>query len=200
MNRYPVFFCLICLAALPIYQPVSLAAVDPPLEIAEFRLGSNISEYSDIDHADYLQEIEVADWYGFRRGYISYGTCAYPDTVVKIRMKYEDSSKKFYDELLKKFKEKFGPPDEWKGDAFGVVHTWKWTFFDEQDRRINLVLQHNLQNPNENIGNIVKLSLPDREEEERLCFLKLCEANKDAEARERMEKRKLPQWDYMIPR
>ncbi len=183
-----------------IYHPVSLAAAKAPLEIAEFRLGSNVSEYSDIDHANYLQQIEVSDWYGFRRGYISYGTCAYPNTIVNIRMKYQDSRKEFFDELLKKYKNKFGPPDEWRGDAFGIVHTWKWTFYDEKDRRINMILQHNLQNHHENIGNIVKLSLPDREEEERLCFLKLCETNKDAEAMEKIEKRKSPDWDFMIPR
>lgn len=112
-------------------------------------------------------------------------------------MKYEDSSKDFYETLLKKFKKKFGKPALWGGDAFGILSKWKWIFIDENNRRVNLILQHNLKNHNENIGNMVKLYYPEREKEERLCFIEQCEINKSEEqARERKEMN----WDYMIPR
>ena len=37
-----------------------------------------------------------------------------------------------------------------------------------------MLLQNNLKNPNEVIGNMVKLSLPDQIEAERKCFNKTC--------------------------
>lgn len=175
-------------------------AVEAPSEIAGFKLGEDITEYQEIEYANYLREVVVNDWYGFKKGIISYGTCAYPGQIVKIRMKYEDSSKKFYDELLKKFKQKYGKPNEWKGDAFGVLYVWKWQFIDSDNRRVNLILQHNLQDDNENIGNVIKLSFPEREEDERLCFIEFCEINKTDQQKEHIKARLEPDWEYMIPR
>ena len=115
-------------------------------------------------------------------------------------MKYEDSSKTFYYELLKRFKQKYGKPNEWKGDAFGVLYVWKWQFFNSDNERVTLILQHNLQNHNETIGNQVKLSYSERLEEERLCFIEYCETSKSAEEQERIKQRMKPDWDHMIPR
>jgi len=173
---------------------------EAPTEIGGFKLGEDITEYSDIEYSDYLKEVVINDWYGFRKGIISHGTCAYPGQIVTMRMKYADPTKSFYDELLKKFKKKFGKPAEWNGDAFGVVYSWKWRFIDENNRRVSLTLQHNLQNDNQNIGNMVKLSYPEMVEEERLCFIEYCEENKSAEEQEKIKERMQPDWDYMIPR
>ena len=176
------------------------SAADVPTEIGGFKLGEDITEHPEVEGANYLREVVVNDWHGFRKGIISYGTCAHPGLIVKMRMKYDDSSKHFYDELLKRFKDKFGSPDVWKGDAFGILYVWKWRFVDEQNRRVNLILQHNLHNDDENIGNLVKLSYPEWEEEERLCFIKFCEDNKSQEQGAQLEQRMKPDWDYMIPR
>lgn len=180
--------------------PSVLPAFEVPHEIAGFTLGADITDYPEIEYTNYLKEMVIDDWHGFKKGIISYGTCAYPGEIVKLRMKYKDSSKEFYHLLLKKFKKQFGKPTEWKGDAFGVLYIWKWSFIDDNDRRISLSLQHNLQNHNENIGNVVKLSFPEREEEERLCFIEYCEINKSPEEKQRIQQRIEPDWDYMIPR
>ena len=185
--------CFILLAGAPV------TAVEAPSEVGGFKLGDDISEYLDFD-ANYLKEVVVNDWHGFRKGIIYYGTCAYPGQIVRIRMKYEDSSKTFYYELLKRFKQKYGKPNEWKGDAFGVLYVWKWQFFNSDNERVTLILQHNLQNHNETIGNQVKLSYPERLEEERLCFIEYCETSKSAEEQERIKQRMKPDWDHMIPR
>jgi hypothetical protein len=142
----------------------------------------------------------VNDWHGFRRGVISYGTCAYPGKIAKIQMKYEDSSKEFYKEILKKFKKQFGKPSEWKGDAFGNLYIWRWSFVDAEGRRVSLSLQHNLMNASENIGNQVKLSFPERVEEERFCFIEYCETTKTPEEKERLDEQMQPDWDFMMPR
>ena len=185
--------CFILFAGAPV------TAVEAPSEVGGFKLGDDISEYLDFDE-NYLKEVVVNDWYGFRKGIIYYGTCAYPGQIVRIRMKYEDSSKTFYYELLKRFKQKYGKPDEWKGDAFGVLYVWKWQFFNSDNERVTLILQHNLQNHNETIGNQVKLSYSERLEEERLCFIEYCETSKSAEEQERIKQRMKPDWDHMIPR
>lgn len=171
-----------------------------PTEIGGFKLGELITDYPHIEYSDYLKEVVVNDWHGFRKGIISYGTCAYPGQIVKIRMKYQDSSKDFYHDLLKKFKSRYGEPDEWKGDAFGVLHVWKWRFVDDQDRGVSMILQHNLQDHNENVGNMVKLSFPEMMRDERFCVIEFFEKDKTAEEKEMIKQRMKPDWDYMLPR
>ena len=191
---------IIILSAGLIVADFPVQAAEVPTEIGGFKLGANITDYEEIEYANFLREVVVNDWYGFRKGIISYGTCAYPGQIIKIRMKYENASQNFYQELLNKFKARYGKPDEWKGDSFGVLHIWKWRFVDEQNRRVNLILQHNLMNDDQNVGNMVKMSLPEMVEEERLCFIKFSEGNKTAEEKEQIKKRRKPDWEYMLPR
>ena len=176
------------------------SAIEPPKEIAGFSLGADITDYADIEYSNYLKEVVITDWHGFRKGIISYGICAEPGKIVRISMKYEDSSKDFFDKLLKAFTEKFGNPSIWGGDAFGILSRWKWVFTDENNFRVNLILQHNLKNHNENIGNIVKLYYPEREKEERLCFIQQCEINNSSEQQEQLNERKKLKWEYMVPK
>ena len=111
-------------------------------------------------------------------------------------MKYKENSRKFYKELLKRFKKKFGKPDEFTGDAFGIVLSWKWRFKDKDNNYISLTLQHNLKNLNETVGNMVKLTLPDRIETERKCFLKMCEESKMLCPTSMMSE----DWENLIPK
>ena len=177
----------------------AVSSIEIPHEIGGFRLGEDITEYSEIEYSNYLKEVVVTDWHGFRKGIISYGICAFPGRIVRISMKYEDSSKDFFDELLKKYRDKFGKPAKWGGDAFGILSKWKWIFIDENNRTVNMILQHNLKNDNENIGNIVKLYYPEREREERLCFIEQCEINKSEAQQKQILERKEMNWDYLIP-
>ena len=182
---------------------VSLAfskEIEVPNEIGGFVLGSDVGDYQDIEHSNYLKEVVVTDWHGFRKGIISYGVCDKPDAIVKIRMKYEDSSKRFFDKLLKIYKKKFGNPQRWKGDSFGILHVWKWKFTDKDGRIINLLLQHNLKDTDENIGNSVKMSLPQQDERERLCFIESCDLPINEEHKKRKEQLNKIDWELLIPR
>jgi len=194
------YFTAATLIIIALLSFTSVAAYDTPTEIGGFKLGEFITDYPQIEYSEYLKEVVVNDWHGFRKGIISYGTCAYPGRIVKIRMKYQNSSKAFYDELLKKFKSRYGKPSEWKGDAFGVLYIWKWRFVDKDNRRVNLILQHNLQNDDENVGNMVKISFPELMDEERFCVIDFFEKNKTAEEKETIKQRMKPDWDYMLPR
>jgi hypothetical protein len=170
-----------------------------PHEIAGIVLGTSIDDYPDIIRTNFLKEVVVTDWHGFRKGIISYGTCKYIDRILKMDMKYQDKSKEFYQKLLKEFREKFGEPDSWNGDSFGVLHIWKWHFVDEDQNQVSMALQYNGKNSDETIGNVVKLTYPQKIEEERLCFVELCH-NKASSDEKRREELKKFDWSHLVPR
>ncbi len=188
---------------LGIIHPLPVFAVQEtsvPHEVGGFVLGSDVSEYPNIMNTNFLKEMVVTDWHGFRKGVISYGICRYPDKILKIDLKYEDQSKEYFLKLLDEFKKRFGPPNEWKGDSFGILHIWKWYFTDSENRAVSLNLQHNLRNTNESIGNVVKLAYPEMLEEERACFNQMCEEQNSDQDRKHREELKQPDWQYLIPR
>jgi len=177
-----------------------------PHEIGGFILGKDIQAYKDdlvsasdmpIRYLDSIHEVEIKPVPGFKSGLITYGTCLHKDRILRIRLKYDDSSKKFYDELLKRFKERFGEPVEWRGDPFHIVINWKWSFIDKDNHSISLQLQHNIQDVEEKIGNTVKLSLPQAIEAEDRCFEK---ASGSADAGQPSPSGAAPDWNSLIPR
>ena len=133
----------------------------------------------------------------FKRGLIWVGSCENPGKILRIKLKYADSSKKFYKKLLKRYKKKFGDPSEWRGDPFHIVIAWKWSFVDEDNNRISMILQHNTRDEDESIGNSVKLTVWNLIEEEKKCFKK----KTAGETKKPKKQRKTPaDWDKLIPR
>lgn len=154
-------------------------AAETPLSVAGYTLGQPIKDYAErvfmetalpVRYMENLREVEIVPQEGFKSGLISFGTCRQPGTIVRIKLKYADGSLEFYEELLKRFKQKFGEPDEYQGDPFGVFISWKWSFTDSRQNRISLVLQHNLKDEDEKIGNALKLTLSNHLEEDASCF------------------------------
>jgi hypothetical protein len=141
-----------------------------PLSMGGFTLNTPIESYDITRYDNFLREELVTDIAGFHKGFISYGTCKQPGNIVRIKLKYKDRSYQFFEELLKKYNDKFGSKAKYDGDSFGNVKAWKWSFSDDDGRRVTLVLQHNLKDTDESIGNTVKLSLPDELAAERKCF------------------------------
>ena len=189
------------LAILVLLMPFSLSSAfgAVPHSVAGIELGTNVSEYPDFEVSNYLKETVVMDWHGFDKGVISYGICHSPGKIVKLQMKYHDSSKDFFNTLMEKFKRKYGPPSEWEGDSFGINHIWKWKFIDEEGRKVNMILHHNLQDRSENIGNQVKLYYPELMEQEHLCFLRQCKHIADPEEQKHKEELMKSGWEYLIP-
>ena len=86
---------------------------ESPHQVGPFVLNKDIADYQDyvimetalpIRHMENIEEVETKPIEGFKSGIIAYGTCAAPGHIVRIKLKYTDSSKKFYDELLKRIK------------------------------------------------------------------------------------------------
>jgi hypothetical protein len=160
----------ICLTLLLLAGDTIGDDITTPLEINGFKLGASIKEYEFLKYRHYLKEVMIDDIGGFRRGSISYGTCEH--------------------------QKKFGEPEEFTGDAFGIILSWKWRFRDKDNNYILLTLQHNRKDRSQTMGNMVKLSMPDRVEAERKCFLKICETEK-IECPVNMTR---DDWDNLIPK
>lgn len=145
-----------------------------PKTAGGFTLGTSISDYEFISYDNFVKEVVVTDIKGFRKGSVTYGVCDKPGEIVRIKLKYHDKSYKFFKELLERYKKKLGKNPLYIGDSFGIVKSWKWEYKDKNGQRVTVVLQHNLKNIDETMGNMVKLTLPDQINAERECYNKLC--------------------------
>ncbi len=144
-------------------------AQPPPREIAGYRLGTNITSYGDriapegsfaVRLRPYLKEAAVSVPEGFASGYVVYGTCEAPGTIVRIKVKYEDDRRVFFDRLLEALKKNYGPPSEYVGDPFQAYVAWKWAFDVSKTEKITMILSHYDGDDEEHTqGNALKLSL-----------------------------------------
>lgn len=153
-------------------------AAEAPRGLAGFQLGEDIGRHRQrckmgtalpIRYLESVQEVEVDNLEGYKSGLIAYGTCAAPDRILRIKLKYADPSREFFEALLTRFKARYGSAAQWRGDPFHVVIAWKWSFRDPQGNTVSLTLQHNSQDEEEKMGNSVKLSLTNLLAEERDC-------------------------------
>ena len=187
-------------------------SADAPKTVGGFVLGEPIDRYDNriktesrmcIRYQDYLDEVEVNMCDAFKSGLISIANCDQKDRVVRIKLKYQDSSPKFYEKLLKRFKRKFGEPNQWKGDAFGVMVAWKWSFMNEAGERISMILQHNSQDEELKMGNVIKLANTSAIENEEECFEKQKKMKSMAlQRKKRLKPLDLSNpdiWNYLIP-
>ena len=170
-----------------------------PSAVGGFTLNSSIDDYQTENHLNYLSEVIYTDLQGFRKGFITYGTCQNKRKILRIKLKYEDGSQDFFSELLQRYKKAFGDNPSFSGDPFGNVKSWKWSFSNEQGQRVTLELQHNLKDTDESIGNMVKLSMPDLMDEERRCFNQLHDTDDNGPAAQAAEKEHLD-WSLLIPK
>ena len=189
---------------------ISLAG-EAPHQIGVFALNQNISELKDyvimetalpIRHMENIEEVEIKLMKGIKSGLIAYATCTAPGNIVRIKLKYKDSSKKFYETLLKRIKKKFGKPDEYRGDPFHIVLSWKWSFIDKKNNRITMTLQHNSMDTEEKMGNSIKLTNRSLIEEDLKCY-KVKALDQRQKLRHRDWKVMTPGltgWDLFVPR
>ena len=201
MKRSLCFFVFIGVLSL---FPATSSAEKVPRKIAGFTLGDKISMYLDLVRMEtavplrdqlYLRVAETKELDGYKSGTIVFGDCADPGRVVRIKLKYALSDKKFYDELLKRFEQRFGEPDEWRGDPFHVIIAWKWSFRDTDGNRISLILQHS-RDEEQKWGNSVKLTNMTLLGKERSCYENKRQMSADDTEHEKRDKARLKKLDY----
>ncbi len=191
--------------------PAAAQDTSVPQAIGPFALGQDMAELAAAVHMEsalplryqeYLNEVEIQPLAGFKSGLIAYGLCAQAGKVVRIKLKYRDSSRQFYDALLARTKQRFGTPSEYNGDPFHIVISWKWSFVTPSGQRVSMNLAHNTQDVEEKFGNTIKLTQIGAIKAERNCFLR---QNPVVRAREADQvipvKRMSPEdWDRLVPR
>ena len=169
---------LIGILVFTVCGPIPVRA-DAPHELAGFVLGSSMDDFKDkvemdtvipIRYLESLKEVEAREIKGFKTGLVVYATCIEPSRTVRLKFKYADNSKSFFEELLKRYKAKLGKPDEWRGDPFHIVIAWKWRFTDKDGNSISIILQHNTRDEEEKQGTAVKMTMWNLMLEEDRCF------------------------------
>ncbi len=207
MRKYLIIFIN---TVLLVGSGICLAA-DAPHQVAVFKLNSNIAEVKDyviletalpIRYLENIEEVEIKPIAGFKSGLIAYASCTAPDHIVRIKLKYKDSSKKFFEKLLKQIEQKYGKPNEYRGDPFHIVISWKWSFIDTDNNRISLTIQHNSRDTEEKMGNAIKLTMTSPIEEDRRCYeiKALDQREKLRQGKYKIMTPELSGWDLYVPR
>lgn len=152
---------------------------EAPRHLGGFVLGSQIEECKDrvdmdtclhVRYMEYVQEAEIRSFPGFKSGLIGFGTCADYGKILRIKLKYTDSSKRFFNEMMKRLRQRFGEPDEYRGDPFHILVAWKWSFVDKDGNQISMTMQHNSKDADQKMGNAIKLALTSQLDKEHDCF------------------------------
>jgi hypothetical protein len=152
-----------------------------PHQIGPYILDQDIAKFADyvymdtalpIRHMESIHEVEIRPIKGYKSGLIAYGTCTVSNHVVRIKLKYKDNSKNFFEQLKKRIVKRFGEADEYRGDPFHIVIAWKWSFVNQNNQNISLILQHNSRDEEEKMGNSIKLSMTGLISDERECHYK----------------------------
>jgi hypothetical protein len=200
MKKYPL---LVLISLFFLLAPASHAKA--PHELGGLVLGENISAHQDlvipgtamaVYEKGLCEEVQIKPPKGFKNGSVQYGVCADHGRIVRIEFKYADGSKKFFDSLLNNCKKKFGAPNEYKGDSFQVFIAWKWIFFDENNNRITLKIQHNTRDEEQRLGNVIKMTMTNLVDEERACWRKKYKP----ESKGPGSSKEAPDWSTLLPR
>jgi hypothetical protein len=179
--KYAVIGKWMVVIALIMTGMAAVALAGPPRGIAGFTLGDDLTKYQQrilsdtalpVRYAESITEVEVKVGSGFKTGIVAYGSCAYPEKILRLKFKYIDDSRDFFEELVRRLKMRYGEKAEWRGDPFQNVLAWKWSFRDANGRNLSLIVQHNRRDTDEKIGNTIKLAWMDAIEKEQLCFNK----------------------------
>jgi hypothetical protein len=154
---------------------------DAPHQVGPFILGHDVSEFADyldmttempIRYLETVHEVEMKPIKGFKSGLVAFSTCSSPGRVIRIKLKYDDSSKSFFEDLRKRIIARYGAFDEYRGDPFRIVIAWKKSFIDDQNNRISLIIQHNTRDEEEKMGNSIKMTMTDLLEKDVKCLEK----------------------------
>lgn len=162
-----------------LFVSVPVRAGEVPDELAGFRLGGHFKDVKERVRAEtmlplrfspFIHEVETVDIPGYKFGLLWVGNCSLPGRIVRIKMKYANPTKAFYKELLERLEDRFGKPDEWRGDPFHIFEAWKWGFKDKNGNDISMILEHDAGEGPETMGNSIKLTMWNLVENEKRCY------------------------------
>jgi hypothetical protein len=159
----------------------AVCAPPAPREIAGFRLGADVASLAqrklgDTTEVDltrpYLTTVALAVPQGFRSGYATYASCLGSGSIVRLKLNYADDSRAFHDSLVEALKARYGAPKQWRGNPFGSLRVWKWSFHDAELGNVSLVVEYySGEDDTFTKGNSIRLTATGRSTQERDCWL-----------------------------
>lgn len=178
--KYYNYFMRYFIIFLSLFLSASAYAQKVPMTLAGITLGEKISAVrnqcrltTDIALVEerHLNEMRLQPQFvpGIRSGSVAYANCEQQGRIVRIKLKFDNPSKTFFHDLLRRYKNAFGTPLEWRGNPFQTIISWKWSFEDNLGQRINLELTHS-EDGDYKTGNFVKLTFRSLWESEAACY------------------------------
>lgn len=185
---------------------VAHAETEIPLTLAGITLGQNISDYEDliipetkqaIWKNEHLSRASIARVDGVDSGYITYGNCAVPGRIVRLKIALDDDRADTFDRLYREYRERFGKDPEWRGDPFGTLKVWKWSVRNDQ-HSISIILQY-YTGTDDTFTPGITIRLADRAmmDEEEACFDKM---HGNMHRKKQHMKGRSPDIDWFVPR
>lgn len=172
------FLLLLAFLAIVLSAPQA-GAQDKAPGLVGIRIGQNVSEVKDlllmntavpVWSQEYLVRADLAPLQGYKGGYVSYGNCAKPGRILRLKLNYADGDRKMFDKLLGALKERYGKKPEFRGDPFGALKVWKWSLRLPTGENVSLILE-NYEGDDDlySRGNSIRLSVPAWINEEAAC-------------------------------
>lgn len=136
MKRPSAFIVL----ALILLSSPCLAAETVPLTLSGFTLGTDMAQYQSsccdtgqglaLSDIPFLTEVNLRpdSVPGVRGGSLTHGNCLGDRKLLRVKLKFHETSQKFFNALLREYTERFGEPDSYQGDTFKNVIAWQWDF------------------------------------------------------------------------
>jgi hypothetical protein len=151
--------------------PASLAGIGLGDEAKHHKGRIRLDKARNMDASPWLRRLPVTGDKYFSGGYVLVGTCAAPGRIVRIKLRYHDTSVEFFRKLAGDMLGHYGDPAEYKGDFEGRTMGNKWSFTDASTRPVSLILQHTEgEDPELGIGTTIKLTNWGLLEAERACY------------------------------
>lgn len=158
---------LLILIAVVFLSSGAVAGPEAPASLAGINLGDDYHKYEDLlrmelaganSDAIFLDEalIRTGAIPGVRGGSIIWGNCANKDRIVRIKIKFADTSEDLFKRLLERYRKKFGQPSAYQGDSFRNVVAWEWDINDGE-RHVSIVLMYSV-NPDIRPGVSIKMT------------------------------------------
>lgn len=150
---------------------MSLAGIVLGADVSTIHYCCILSTDIPLSEERHLKEIDLMPQFvpGIRSGSVAYANCGQKGTIVRIKLKFDNSSRSFFDDLMERYTKSWGKPEQWRGNPFQTVVAWKWSFKNHQGQKINLELTHS-KDEDYKTGNFVKLTLRSLWEEEAECY------------------------------
>lgn len=143
-----IFACT--LLALFLFSSAALAGDGLPMTLAGITLGDDIKNYASCcpvappapsPDAPFLDVVTLKPDFvsGVRGGSLEFANCNEVGKVARIKLKFHNRGQDLFNKLLVKYKDVYGKPDNYKGDAFKNVIAWEWKFV-EGDKKVDILL------------------------------------------------------------